>query len=165
MKSCMGVCPGRRSWESLFLGAETPQRLATCAVNASGDLQCPACQGTSFGWQCGQSLTSSPSCWRLPDGNPSCRNLLCRGGSPQYTDPPILISTYFTCFAVLRTRYISHNFECTLRGTCPTRSQQDCLCACADKGRYSWLSGKAMEQLKGLQEWQQPASCTQCEPL
>ncbi|BDA47965.1 hypothetical protein COCOBI_11-2220 [Coccomyxa sp. Obi] len=58
---------GRRSWESLFLGAEAPQKLAGVPVNERGDVQCPACQGTSSARHCGSPLSSSPACWRLPD--------------------------------------------------------------------------------------------------
>lgn len=69
--SCSLPVPGRRSWESLFLGVEAPQKLVGVPVNATGDLQCPACQGTSSAWQCGNRLSSSPACWRLPDGEHS----------------------------------------------------------------------------------------------
>lgn len=127
---------GVRSWESLFLGAELPQKLTASGVTVRGYLQCTACQGTSCARQCGQAQAVSSACWRLPDGDPR-RGELMAGGAFR-----------------MKLGFLSMS---------PVDLRLRVSTALAGTGDCKWLSDRAMEQMRGLQEWQQPITQLRCK--
>jgi len=127
---------GVRSWESLFLGAELPQRLTASGVTVKGYLQCTACQGTSCARQCGQAQAFSPACWRLPDGDPRRQKAHARG---------------------------SFQKSVWVLSKSPMHLRLRVSTALAGTGDCKWLSDRAMEQMRGLQEWQQPITRLRCK--